>query len=254
MRLTHANTLRIALRVLPLLLCLGAATALASTPPTLSVCVEEAFSPDTGSGQGEPNRLIVLNQASADAHITIHYQFAPWKRCLALGRAGEVDAVAFVVPVGSNLDDFVFPMDKGHVNSSQALDAEKVMLYARRGEAIHFQGGRFSPPSVVVGARSGIKVIEAALRDSAVRYDDVANTYEVLFKKLQYKRIDIAVASQGEGDAMVAALGAQDFDKLPEPLVVAYAYLAFGKSAYARTPELAKALWEAIGKVRPAKP
>ena len=58
MRLTHANTLRIALRVLPLLLCLGAATALASTPPTLSVCVEEAFSPDTGSGQGEPTQRL----------------------------------------------------------------------------------------------------------------------------------------------------------------------------------------------------
>jgi len=211
---------------------------------TLTVCVEEALASHAGRASAIEN----LQQAGRRLGLTVNVAVMPWRRCLLSADKGLVDAAAFTAYVGDNIPRFAFPMSGDKADPARSMRHSKIMLYRRAGASQDFDGVQLSPPHAVVGVRRGVLATQLQVRKVGGELDEGSEDFEVILRKLQLQRTDLAALSEGEADRLIVERFSGQIEKLPLPLFDQYTYLAFNRDAYRRDSALVERLWDELGK------
>lgn len=191
----------------------------------------------------------LLRMASAQADIPITLSRTPWQRGLYLIQSGEADAIFASSYVEDRLRYGVYPMKDGHPDASRKLFDQSYRLYVRAGSDVRWDGKTLTNLHGPVGATTGYAVVPV-LRAMGVTVEEEPSHINNL-RKLVAGRI----AAYAELDTHIPPLlweHPNEFGGIVElspPILTKPYYLMFSKIFYARAPEIAERIWNAIAAV-----
>jgi polar amino acid transport system substrate-binding protein len=191
----------------------------------------------------------LLRMASERANIPIALSRTPWERGLYLIQTDQADAIFAASYVEDRLRYGVYPMQDGHPDTRRKLFDQSYRLYVRTGSRIVWDGKMLTNLHAPVGATPGYAVVPV-LRAMGVAVDEepshIANLRKLVAGRIDaYAELDTHVRPLLRGDK--AAFGG--ITELSPPILTKPYYLMFGKTSYARTPDLAERIWDAIALV-----
>jgi polar amino acid transport system substrate-binding protein len=191
----------------------------------------------------------VLRMAGERANIPIELSRTPWERGLYLLQTGQADAIFASSYVEERLRYGVYPLKDGRPDTSRKLFDQSYRLYVRAGSGVGWDGKTLTNLHAPVGATPGYAVVPV-LRAMGVEVAEEASHIANL-RKLVAGRID----AYAELDTHVRALlrsNPTEFGGIVElspPVLTKPYYLMFSKIFYARAPEVAERIWDAIALV-----
>ncbi len=209
-------------------LALAAAPLSARAAPEVVIALDSQNPPFMYAGRdGQPHGVyaLLLRAVFAQVDVTARIVCLPWPRALAgLDRAEHGVGGLYATAERQAKHDF-----------SQVLHVETLRVYARRG------GLRlFDRIDDLRGLRVGVlrgwsygDAFDAATRSAAFGVEPVASDAQN-FGKLERGFLDVAVAIEQAGDALLAIGDYPSVRALPNPLTENPTYLAFNKSAQQR--------------------
>ncbi len=191
----------------------------------------------------------LLRMASELANVPIELSRTPWQRGLYLIEAGQADAIFASSYVEDRLRFGVYPMRNGQPDTSRKLFDQSYRLYVRAGSGVGWDGKALTHLQAPVGATPGYAVVPV-LRAMGVTVVEESSHIANL-RKLAAGRID----AYAELDTHVRPLlqgNPLEFGSIVElspPVLTKPYYLMFSKIFYARAPDVAERLWDAIAVV-----
>jgi polar amino acid transport system substrate-binding protein len=191
----------------------------------------------------------LLRMASARANIPITLSRVPWERGLYMIGTGQADAIFASSYVQDRLRIGVYPMKNGQPDTSRKLFDQSYGLYVRAGSGVGWDGKTLTNLHAPVGATTGYAVVQE-LRAMGVPVEaelsHVAN-----LRKLIAGRIDAYAELETHARPLLRDNKAEfgSIVELSPPVRTAAYYLMFSKISYARAPEIAERIWNAIGEV-----
>jgi polar amino acid transport system substrate-binding protein len=187
-----------------------------------------------------------LRMAGERANVAIELSRTPWQRGLYLIQTGQADAIFASSYVEERLRYGVYPLKDGRPDTSRKLFDQSYRLYVRAGSSVSWDGRTLDNLSAPVGATTGYAVI-SVLRAMGVAVEEEPNHVANL-RKLVVGRI----AAYAELDSHVRPMlrsNPAEFGGIVElspPILTKPYYLMFSKGFYARAPEVAERIWNAI--------
>jgi polar amino acid transport system substrate-binding protein len=191
----------------------------------------------------------LLRMASVRANIPITLARMPWERGLYLIQTGQADAIFASSYVQDRLRYGVYPMKDGQPDTSRKLFDQSYRLYVRAGSGVGWDGRTLTNLHAPVGATTGYAVV-SVLRAMGVPVEEemshVADLHKLVAGRLDaYAELDTHIRpllrrNKAEFGGIV---------ELSPPLRTAAYYLMFSKISYARAPEIAERIWNAIAEV-----
>jgi polar amino acid transport system substrate-binding protein len=207
-----------------------------------------------GNGTAIPAKpglaIELIRMAAQQAHDAITLTRTPWERGLYLIQTGQADAIFASSFVKERLRYGVYPMKDGRPDPSKKLFDQSYRLYVRAGSGVHWDGMTLSNLHGPVGATPGYAVIPV-LRAMGVAVEEepnhVANLRKLVAGRLgAYAEIDNHVRPLLHADP--AEFG--NIVELSPPLLSKPYFLMFSKIFYAKAPEVAEHIWDAIAVAR----
>jgi len=192
----------------------------------------------------------LLHMASERATVPITLSRTPWQRGLYLIRTGQADAIFASSYVKSRLSYGVYPMKNGQPDPNRSIFTQSYRLYVRAGSGIRWDGKTLTNLHGPVGATPGYAVVPV-LRAMGVTVDPEPSHLDNLRKLLAghlaaYAELENHVRPILHDNP--AEFG--DIIELSPPLRTVPYYLMFSKIFYAKAPQVAERLWDAIGIAR----
>jgi len=224
---------------------------LAADAPLVKVCSEndDSFPWLLKDRPGLTNSLFVIAEKKLGGKIEL--VGLPWKRCLEEAKAGTMDGVVKISYTPERaLELGVYPMSGDKPDASKRLLNDTYSIYRIKGSSVAWDG-KVLKADGPVGAQSGFSVVKQ-LQGLGMKVDDGNRSANDNLKKLIEGRV-VAVALQTEeGDASVAEKPeyASKIEKISPILVEKPYFLIFSKQFYAKSPDQAKNIWNAIGTAR----
>ena len=192
----------------------------------------------------------LLRMASAQAHVPITLSRTPWQRGLYLIQTGQADAIFASSYVKDRTRYGVYPMKNGLPDASRELFEQSYRLYVRAGSDIGWDGKTLTNLHGPVGATPGYAVVPM-LRAMGVTVDEEPNHLDNLRKLLAGH---LAAYAELENHIRpILQANPTEFSGIAElspPIRTVPYFLMFSKIFYARTPDAAEQIWDAIGAVR----
>ena len=196
----------------------------------------------------------MLRMAGERANVAIELSRTPWQRGLYLIETGQADAIFASSFVQARLRYGVYPLNDGRPDTRRKLFDQAYRLYVRAGSGVGWDGRTLTNLHAPVGATTGYAVVPV-LRAMGVEVVEEPNHIANL-RKLAARRID----AYAEFDTHVrpllrsdpAAFGA--IVELSPPVLTKPYYLMFSKIFYARAPQVAERVWDAIALVNKSAP
>jgi len=191
----------------------------------------------------------VLRMAAERANIAIELSRTPWERGLYLIETGQADAIFASSFVKDRLRYGVYPLKDGRPDTSRKLFEQSYRLYVRAGSGVRWDGKALTHLHAPVGATTGYAVV-AVLRAMGVEVAEEPSHLANL-RKLIAGRID----AYAELDTHVRVLlrnNPTEFAGIVElspPVMTEPYYVMFSKLFYAKAPEVAERVWDAIALV-----
>ena len=188
----------------------------------------------------------LLRMASERANIAIELSRTPWERGLYLIQTGQADAIFASSFVQDRLRYGVYPMQDNHPDTRRKLFDQSYRLYIRTGSGVGWDGKTLTNLHAPVGATTGyavVPVLHAMGIEVVEEPSHLAN-----LRKLVAGRID----AYAELDTHVRPLlqnNRAEFGgiiELSPPVLTKPYYVMFSKIFYARAPEVAERIWDAI--------
>jgi polar amino acid transport system substrate-binding protein len=191
----------------------------------------------------------LLRMASARADIPITLSRVPWERGLYLIGTGQADAIFASSYVQDRLRIGVYPMKNGQPDTSRKLFDQSYRLYVRAGSGVGWDGKTLTNLHAPVGATTGYSVVQV-LRAMGVPVEEEMNHVANLHK-LVAGRLDAYAELETHARPLLRSNKAEfgGIVELSPPVRTAAYYLMFSKIFYARAPEIAERIWNAIGEV-----
>jgi polar amino acid transport system substrate-binding protein len=191
----------------------------------------------------------LLRMASGRAAIPITLTRTPWERGLYLLQSGQGDAIFASSYVEERTRYGVYPMTDGHPDASRKLFDQSYRLYVRRDSGIVWDGKTLTNLHGAVGATPGYAVIPV-LRAMGVTVEEepshIANLRKLLAGRIEaYAELDTHVRALVHANPGVF----DDIIELSPPVLTKPYYLMFSEIFYAKLPEPAERLWDAIAAV-----
>lgn len=211
------------------------------------VCVlEQEFVPRAADEAPESGQAIV-RRAITSLGDSVSFVGAPWRRCLAGVRGEQFDAVLGAAASPSFQSYMRFPMKGGQPDTTAALASTAHVALRRAGTRPHWDGQRFTQLEGAVFYPSGAAIVAEKLAQLGVPGNDSTKTALQLMRMLLHERSSLLVLRKIEADALMADPEfAGRVEMLPQPFVVAYAYLGLRRSLQEADPVRAAALWGQI--------
>lgn len=191
----------------------------------------------------------MLRMASKRTKVPITLSRTPWQRGLYLIQTGQADAIFASSYVKERLQYGVYPMRDGHPDPSRKLFDQSYRLYIRAGSGVRWDGKTLTGLQAPVGATTGYAVVPV-LRAMGVTVDEEPNHLDNL-RKLVAGRLD-AYAELDNHIRPILRADPKEFGNIVEvspPVLTKPYYLMFAKIFYARAPEVAERIWDAIAEV-----
>jgi polar amino acid transport system substrate-binding protein len=191
----------------------------------------------------------MLRMAGQRANIAIELSRTPWQRGLYLIETGQADAIFASSFVEERLRYGVYPMKDGRPDTRRKLFDQSYRLYVRAGSGLGWDGKTLTHLHAPVGATTGYAVVPV-LRAMGVEVVEepshIANLRELAAGRIDaYAELDTHVRPLLRSDP--AAFGG--IIELSPPVLTKPYYLMFSKIFYARAPEVAERIWDAIALV-----
>jgi len=190
-----------------------------------------------------------LRMAGERANVAIDLSRTPWQRGLYLIETGQADAIFASSYVEQRLRYGVYPLKDGHPDTSRKLFDQSYRLYVRAGSGVGWDGRALYNLHAPVGATTGYAVV-SVLRAMDVAVEEEPNHVANL-RKLVAHRIDAYAELDSHIRPMLRSNPAEfgGIIELSPPILTKPYYLMFSKSFYARAPEVAERIWNAIAVV-----
>jgi len=193
--------------------------------------------------------LRILDAQSPE--FAIHYERAPWKRCLLNLELGIVDAV-----IGSYKPERVhlgkYPRKDDKLDSTRAFEiGSSYCLFVHKDSAINWDGNNFSGDrQLPVGVPSGYSIIDILTAKGMNIYQtkDKANALQLV----QLKRLSGAALFCEGGKSLLERVQ----KKIPDvrvhsiPLKTHNGYMILSHQFYRKFPALAEEIWHRIATFR----
>ena len=243
----------VALALLPALLSRGTQAAVAEP---LRILFDVFENPPLINGTGtvidpvKPGLTIeLLRMASARSNIPIELSRTPWQRGLYLIETGQADAIFASSFVEERLRYGVYPLKDGRPDTSRKLFDQSYRLYVRVGSGVGWDGKTLTHLHAPVGATTGYAVVPV-LRAMGVAVAEepshIANLRKLVAGRIDaYAELDTHIRPLLRGNP--AEFGT--IVELSPPVLTKPYYLMFSKLFYARAPEVAERIWDAIALV-----
>jgi polar amino acid transport system substrate-binding protein len=191
----------------------------------------------------------MLRMAAELTHVPIELSRTPWERGLYLVETGQRDAIFASSFVEARTRYGVYPMRDGHPDPRRQLFEQSYRMYVRTGSGVSWDGKTLSNLHAPVGATTGYAVVPV-LRAMGMAVEEepshVANLRKLVAGRLDaYAELDTHVPPLLRSDKVEFG----NIVALSPPLLTKPYYLMFSKMFYARTPEIAERVWDAIAAV-----
>ncbi|WP_108648890.1 substrate-binding periplasmic protein [Dongshaea marina] len=204
----------------------------------------------TGSEVADPPGLSidVIRAATKGLEVQLELKRFPNKRVLRLLESNLIDG-AFIFSYNDERAHYaVYPMRRGIPDQRLRVATISYYLYVSSQSSLVWDGEVLESLSGKIGANSGHAIIPLLERLGADV--QVTKTLEQNFNKLAIGRLAAVAAQPLTADRYLKENYIEDIRKLYPPLRTRDYFLIFSRSFAKRQPELVKALWENIGRVR----
>ena len=207
---------------------------------------------DTQKVMSEPGaavELVMLLEERVPG-LRIEFRRFPWKRCLAMLKAGKVDAIFNASFNTARLGIGEYPWKDGKVDSSRRLTTISYYLYAWPDAPIEWDGSAFANTDIEIGAPLGYSII-ADLEGLGVMVAKARSSMQNL-RLLAARRVD-AVALQSVTADFLLEENASELVGIvrTEPaLRTKPYYLMLSHQFKADNPELSEQIWDAVADLR----
>jgi polar amino acid transport system substrate-binding protein len=191
----------------------------------------------------------MLRMAAERADVPLELSRTPWERGLYLIETGQSDAIFAASYVEARTRYGVYPMQGGHPDPRRKLFDQSYRLYVRAGSGVGWDGKTLSNLHAPVGATTGYAVVPM-LRAMGLQVeeepDHIANLRKLVSGRIDaYAELDTHIPPfLRSNEAAFGGIAA-----LSPPVLTRSYYLMFSKVFYAKTPEIAERIWDAIAVV-----
>lgn len=193
-----------------------------------------------------PDLVIKTTQRLGIQTEFVHY---PWKRCIALLKAGEVDGIFAAIWQKERDDWGVFPKSTHQADPRYSLQNVKYSIYTNPKSNLNWNGTQFTNVRIGISAPLGY-IAEQRLRKMGVLSRNSYTPQEGL-RLVSLNRLDAFIVESNIGDHIVHQLGIeQNVKVLPIPFMTTDWYLPLSHQWVKTNPSLAKKFWETLATVR----
>lgn len=234
------------------LLSLGlmAGPALAQTP--LNLCMENADNVPWILMGGKPGYVqIMMSHVEKTVGFPIKVTPMPWKDCLAGVKAGTIDGAVSASHNKERAEYADYPMNlNGEVDATRRMYRTSYHFYKGKGKALAWDGKALKADGLL-GAQQGFSVV-AQLKELGAKVEDNTPTADEVLKRVAAGKYLAGVVQVNEGDATLSENSAlrDAVEKVNPALVEKPYYTIFSKTYTAKNASTARAVWNAILKVR----
>lgn len=225
-------------------------SAIATKPDerVLRVCYNEQLGPPDGD-----HFSLQLVRALAEATPSWRFELRPlpWMRCLILVSRGDMDAILGASFTPERGIDLVYPRDaKGDLDESLRLFMQGYRLLRRRGDALDFDGARFTGLVGPIGVERGHSSVMLA-RERGAAVDDSHPDVHAMLAKLRGGRVGgILVAEPRYATLLRDEALLDGVEAVPTALARRPYFLVFSHAFSQREPQRSDALWREAARLR----
>ena len=247
------------------LMGMGLSSAYASdtaSPSEMTFCYENQnylpfikHSPEQGVVEGKvvegkngalPDLVIKATQKLGIRAVFVR---KPWKRCIVLLRAGEVDGIFAAIWQPDRDKWGVFPKAANHPDIRYRIWQVNYSIYSHRNSGLTWDGSTFSGVLNGISAPLGY-VAEGKLRQLGVKSRSSYLPSEGL-RLVAKNRLDAYVLESTIGDYLVSSEGLGTLVRsLPAPLFSADWYLPLSHQLVKKYPDISVRFWKALADAR----
>jgi polar amino acid transport system substrate-binding protein len=231
------------------LLTLGLA-APAWSAEALTLCFENVDVRPWRTVEGTGLNFELLKAAARRLQLRLDFKALPWKRCLAMLQANEVDGAFAASFAPDRLDIGVYPGGKAP-DAAKRMHVDRYVLVRRKGDAVSWDGKAFQNLNGSIGSQLGYS-IGAQLRTMGVVVDEGSQDALSLARKLMAGRLAAAALGGSDAARLMASepwLAAQ-LEVLPAALTEKPYFLMLSHAFARAAPDSAARLWDAIEEAR----
>ena len=206
-----------------LLLWATALSAANGEPPLRLVTLEyPPYIKQTGN-EAQGLTVDIVKEAFARIGKPIAIEFYPWKRSLSMLAEGKVDGLFTIKKTLEREASMLFPR--------KALISQDYVFFVRKGSKIQFNGNFVSLADAsigVVNATSYGANFDEAAQSGRFKKLDIANNYDLTFRKLLGGRVDAVICSRLVGLDILKNMNAADKVEISgPPTETTVSYLVF---------------------------
>lgn len=189
----------------------------------------------------------LLQRVEAKLKLTFDYKLLPWKRCLVMLKANQLDG-AFSVSFTEDRRNFgAFPGTPPDVN--KRMNYARYFLVRRLGSKADWDGDRFHNIEGKISFQLGYSVGDM-LRAHKLAVDETSDSLHKVGRKIVAGRVSGAALMDSDMEMLMAGpLGGQ-LDVVPTPLSERAYYLMLSERLVREQPQLARKIWDSVEQVR----
>jgi len=226
------------------------APALAQSP--LNMCMENADNVPWILMGAKPGYVqIMMGEVEKVVGLPIKVTPMPWKDCLAGVKAGTIDGAVSASHNKERAEYADYPVTlSGDVDATRRMYRTSYFFYKGKGKALGWDG-KVLKADGLLGAQSGFSVV-GQLKELGAKVEDSTPTADEVLKRVAAGKYLAGVVQVNEGDATLADNAAlkEALEKVQPALVEKPYYTIFSKAYTAKNAQTARAVWNAILKVR----
>lgn len=244
--MSSAGGYRVATHIAMAVLCsVLSAPLLAATELTL--CFERKAVPPWRDIDKTGLNFELLARVESKLDLFFDYKLLPWKRCLAMLQANQVDG-AFSVSFTPERRAFgAFPGVPPDVN--KRLHYARYFLVRRLGSKATWDGQRFLNIDGKIAFHLGYSVGHM-LREHKLAVDETSDTLHNVGRKIVTGRVAGAALMDSDMALLMAGSLGKQLDVVPTPLSERAYYLILSERLVREQPQLATHIWDSVEEVR----
>jgi len=229
------------------------ASALVAQAETIKVCSDDGAAEPWFSKEGKGLAVMLTEMAAAKAGLKVEVVPLPWKRCLDEVETGATAGALAASHKEERAKYAMYPMTGDKLDASRRIYSDGYTLYRVKGNAIGWDGSKFTNMTGSIGAQRGYSIIDD-LKKWGAKVDEGGGTAKDNLKKLVGGQIQGLALSTVEGNVSTKMPEFAGKVEAVSPALVAKPYFAiFGKDYYSKNQKAVDSLWAAMATVRESK-
>ncbi|WP_015048529.1 substrate-binding periplasmic protein [Simiduia agarivorans] len=191
----------------------------------------------------------LVNRASEQAGIAVHYHPLPWKRCLTMVEQGGIDGALALVWNQDRQARFAYPLNAaGKVDRQRRIWQGEYLIMLPARSPVQWDGKQFSHLEGGMASPLGYASSEKLRSLNAFAFDSPPDKGLLLVSK---NRLPGYVVQKEIGFKNLQSLGIEKQVKvLPIPFMTEDWYLVFSSDLLLSQPQLTARLWAAVARER----